>query len=120
MEKPKPRLGNFSMEVFFLLKKLLTHKPSDEDEHEFVKEHFNWFLSTFESFPYAVERADAFRYILMWVYGGVYVDMDYECKRPLSEYVPLLRRPVSLVTPKNRGWSNSMIISLPRHELWRY
>ena len=32
-----------------------------------------------------VERADAFRYIVLWVHGGYYADIDVSCIVPISE-----------------------------------
>ena len=32
-----------------------------------------------------VERADAFRYLVLWAYGGYYADIDVACLVPISE-----------------------------------
>eukprot|EP00027_Filamoeba_sp_ATCC50430_P006436 CAMPEP_0168545676 /NCGR_PEP_ID=MMETSP0413-20121227/3086_1 /TAXON_ID=136452 /ORGANISM="Filamoeba nolandi, Strain NC-AS-23-1" /LENGTH=226 /DNA_ID=CAMNT_0008575791 /DNA_START=559 /DNA_END=1236 /DNA_ORIENTATION=+ len=92
----------------------------DEAMLEWISLHFPWFVDTFLAFPYAIERADAFRYFLMFAYGGVYVDIDFESMEPLDSYVPLLTRPIALLSPKNTGFSNSLIISVPHHPFWEY
>jgi len=37
-----------------------------------------------------MKKVDSFRYILMWIYGGVYADNDIECsgRHPLRDWVP--------------------------------
>ena len=39
------------------------------------------------SLPKNVERADFFRYMVILKHGGVYADMDTECRRPLREVI---------------------------------
>ncbi len=41
----------------------------------------------FEAFRAPAERSDLLRYELLWRYGGVYVDTDMECLRPIDELV---------------------------------
>ncbi|CAK9096460.1 6-mannosyltransferase [Durusdinium trenchii] len=33
-----------------------------------------------------VERADVFRYLVLWVHGGYYADVDVECLKPIATY----------------------------------
>jgi inositol phosphorylceramide mannosyltransferase catalytic subunit len=56
----------------------------DDDNHEFIAEKFPWFLSTYNRLPAAIFRADAVRPLFLFLYGGVYADMDTECLRPLG------------------------------------
>ncbi len=53
----------------------------------FLQENFPWFMDTYRSYPYDVQRADAARYFIMYAYGGLYMDMDIECKKPLRTLV---------------------------------
>ena len=39
------------------------------------------------SLPKNVERADFFRYMVILKHGGVYADMDTECRRPLRDVI---------------------------------
>ena len=50
----------------------------------FLQEDFPWFLDTYRSYPYDVQRADAARYFIMYAFGGLYMDMDISCKKPLE------------------------------------
>lgn len=33
-----------------------------------------------------MERADVFRYLVLWVHGGYYADVDVECLKPIATY----------------------------------
>ena len=33
-----------------------------------------------------VERADVFRYLVLWDQGGYYADLDVTCSQPISTY----------------------------------
>ena len=56
----------------------------DDDNREFVADKFSWFLPIYDRLPAAIFRADAIRPLFLFLYGGVYVDLDTECLRPLS------------------------------------
>ena len=46
-----------------------------------------WAVLWCRSLPKNVERADFFRYMVILKYGGVYSDIDTECRRPLSSII---------------------------------
>lgn len=52
---------------------------TDEMNREFVKTHYPEFLEKFNAYPNKIQRADAIRYLLLQTYGGLYVDLDFEC-----------------------------------------
>lgn len=41
-----------------------------------VQEDFPWFLPTYVSYPKLVQRSDVTRYMVLYKYGGVYLDAD--------------------------------------------
>lgn len=49
-----------------------------------VLSHFPEFWSTYRSYPHNVQRWDAIRYMILYVYGGVYTDLDTECFKPID------------------------------------
>ncbi len=61
---------------------------TDEDMLEFFQTSMPGYLATFQALTAIAERVDFFRYCLLYVFGGVYADLDTECLRPLAEYVP--------------------------------
>jgi hypothetical protein len=52
-----------------------------------VAERYPELLQRYDSYPYDIQRADAVRYVLLHCFGGVYVDMDIECLRPIDALV---------------------------------
>ncbi len=52
---------------------------TDEMNRDFVTRYFPEFLTKYDSYPKNIQRADAIRYLLLKKYGGLYVDMDFEC-----------------------------------------
>ena len=88
---------------------------TDDTAREFIKTQFPWFLHTYDSYPFAIQRVDALRYFLLWTYGGVYLDLDISCRRSLD---PLLR-PAAAFFPRTwpYGVSNDIMASTPGHPL---
>jgi len=59
----------------------------------FVADEYPWLLSTYVSYPYVIQRCDVARYLLLYRYGGTYVDLDIISNTPLS--VIFTRAPVN-------------------------
>ncbi len=49
---------------------------SDDDNRNFIREHYPWFLAKYDSYPYAIQRADVIRYFYGHKMGAIYVDLD--------------------------------------------
>ncbi|XWV25489.1 glycosyl transferase [Tupanvirus deep ocean] len=76
--------------------------------------------------PHHIQKCDMARFIIIYLYGGVYVDLDFMCFKNLS---PLLNRELLLVfePPEHSEiWNdpvparlyNGFIGSVPRHPFW--
>ena len=85
---------------------------TDAGSREFIANHYPWFLDTFDAYPYPIQRADAIRYFVLYHYGGVYIDLDIGCLRPLD---PLLVFPVILPKTIPVGVSNDLMFSEKGH-----
>lgn len=48
---------------------------TDAAARKFIAENYAWFLVVYDSYPYPIQRVDAFRYFLLYHYGGIYVDL---------------------------------------------
>ncbi|KAH6915347.1 MIPC synthase [Coprinopsis sp. MPI-PUGE-AT-0042] len=85
---------------------------SDESARQFIAEHYPWFLDTYDNYPYTIQRADVIRYFVLHHFGGVYVDLDIGCQRPMD---PLLQ--FSVILPKTIpvGISNDLIFGEKGH-----
>jgi mannosyltransferase OCH1-like enzyme len=55
---------------------------------------------------------DADRYVLLYLYGGMYMDLDVECRKPLD-----FLRAYPFVMPQTRpvGFSNDFLVARPGH-----
>ncbi|KAH0499680.1 hypothetical protein TgHK011_006857 [Trichoderma gracile] len=72
-----------------------THIWTDETASQFVEEKFPDLKHMWDNYAYPVQRIDALRYMLLYEYGGVVLDMDLKCTRALG---PLRR--FSFVAPE--------------------
>ncbi|KAF9268085.1 hypothetical protein L218DRAFT_854264 [Marasmius fiardii PR-910] len=85
---------------------------SDESSRQFIAEHYPWFLDTYNDYQYNIQRADVIRYFVLYHYGGIYLDLDIGCMRPLD---PLLTHPVILPKTIPVGVSNDLMFSEKGH-----
>ncbi|KFY59663.1 hypothetical protein V497_04150 [Pseudogymnoascus sp. VKM F-4516 (FW-969)] len=89
---------------------------TDTLSREFISKEYSWFLDTFDSYPFPIQRADAIRYFILDHYGGIYLDLDDGCARRLDvmlEYPAWLRR--TLPT----GISNDAMGAIPHHPFFQ-
>jgi len=108
--------------------RLWTH----EEAREFLVRHYAWFVHVYDSYPMVINRADAVRYFILHHYGGVYVDLDFECLRDMGPFVagsdlvfglePLehIRRQSRPDRPVKRIVCNAWMASGPGHPFWEH
>ncbi|KAL4076086.1 glycosyltransferase family 32 protein [Scleroderma citrinum] len=85
---------------------------TDASSREFIADHYPWFLDTFDNYKFTIQRADAIRYFVLHHYGGIYLDLDIGCLRPLD---PLLVYPVILPKTIPVGISNDLMFAQQGH-----
>ncbi|KAG5648965.1 hypothetical protein DXG03_000314 [Asterophora parasitica] len=85
---------------------------TDASSREFIATHYPWFLENFDGYTYPIQRADAIRYFVLHHYGGVYMDLDIGCIRPVD---PLLTYPVILPKTIPVGVSNDLMFAEKGH-----
>jgi inositol phosphorylceramide mannosyltransferase catalytic subunit len=49
---------------------------TEQSSRDFIEESYPWFLSTYDSYKYPVQRVDTVRLFLLREYGGIYLDLD--------------------------------------------
>ncbi|KAI8618247.1 hypothetical protein BC830DRAFT_1166318 [Chytriomyces sp. MP71] len=60
---------------------------TDFDSDRFVMGHFSkWVVDAYFRLPRVVLRADMARYFMLYIFGGLYTDMDTECLVPIREW----------------------------------
>lgn len=60
---------------------------TDEDNRNLIKDHYPWFLKTYDNYPKNIQRADAVRYFYLYHYGGIYADLDCEVRTNFYQYL---------------------------------
>ena len=93
---------------------------TDTDNRQFVQEFFPGFLSTYDKLPYPIMRADAIRYMWLYIIGGVYADLDYKLQKDFTELFTEADSPYYLVQSGNIHMvTNSFMASKPGVEVWK-
>ncbi|KAK0054601.1 inositol phosphoceramide mannosyltransferase 2-like isoform X3 [Biomphalaria pfeifferi] len=59
---------------------------TDKSARQFIADRYPHLLNVYDNYPENIRRADAFRYIVLYEYGGLYADMDMEA---LGSFLPL-------------------------------
>jgi mannosyltransferase OCH1-like enzyme len=52
---------------------------TDEMNMNFIEKNACNFLDIYKSYPHTIQRVDAVRYFILYHFGGVFVDLDFEC-----------------------------------------
>ena len=91
---------------------------TDEDNRNMVKEHFPDFLPYYDNLDYPIQKADTARYIFLYLYGGIYMDLDFVVTRDLSSM--FVHGDIFLVSSGNVSgyFTNSFMASKPRNKFW--
>jgi hypothetical protein len=114
----------------------LAHNPAweyrfwtDGAARAFVARHEPELLPVYDAYDVAIKRVDAVRYVWMKHVGGVYVDLDFECLRPLDGLLadrqlllglePIEHGVVDLgVHGRRPSVCNAFLASEPGHPFW--
>ncbi|KAK4622204.1 Mannosyl phosphorylinositol ceramide synthase CSH1 [Fulvia fulva] len=89
---------------------------TDKMSVDFIEEEYPEFLETFKGYQYPIQRADAIRYFVLDHFGGIYIDLDDGCNRPLE---PLLSYPAFVRKTVPTGVSNDAMGAVPGHPFFK-
>lgn len=91
---------------------------TDEDNRQLVATYFPDFLPYYDAFPYPIQRADAIRACFLYLFGGIYMDLDYELQDSLESLFQV--GDLFLVPSGNLSgmYTNSFMASKPRNPFW--
>lgn len=102
---------------------------TDADIEEFMLEHYPHMMVTFHSYEHNIQRVDLVRAMILDHYGGVYVDMDYQCFEAIDD-VLITKQQIEgeedgvcdfFAVKSPHFWEttqNSFMGSIPRHPIW--
>ena len=88
---------------------------SGEERSIFVKKYFGkeWH-DIYNSYKVNVLRADLWRYMCLYVHGGLYCDLDMFCKKPIESWLDINSKFVVSVEPNEMGYTQSIFASEPK------
>jgi mannosyltransferase OCH1-like enzyme len=100
----------------------------DNDNYEFIKTYFPWFVERFEAYDKPIKKADAIRYFYLYKNGGIYADLDFECLKSFDDlfndykkYGVLLgcmQDSNNIEITSAHNIPNAIMISRPREDFW--
>lgn len=97
------------------------------------REDLSYFRNIYHKIPKIIMKCDFMRYVILWIYGGYYFDLDNNFRRPLPkewtyESLGLFHEPPSLPNNKYPGMyeltgcstflANAIMFSSVKHEFW--
>ena len=102
---------------------------TDQNNYRFLEKYYAWFLPTYKMYPEPIMRVDAVRYFILKHYGGIYVDLDFECLRPIDPLLENRHLVVGREPPTHSGMlrqhaaparilCNAFMASAPQHPFW--
>lgn len=93
--------------------------------NNFVLEYYPQYWEIYKDFPYNIQRWDSVRYLILKMYGGMYVDFDYES---ICSIIPLIKEEeccfaLEPVSHCNKFWeskfeqiiTNALMCTIPNH-----
>ena len=90
-----------------------------------VKSHFPDLWKVYDNYPTGVQRCDAFRYCLLYRYGGFYVDVDTKCLKPITPLFSTFKKPIVLFENSNSPFfyrlrnGNFAMYSVRNQDFWK-
>ena len=90
----------------------------DQDNLNIVKKYFPEYLKFYQELPYPIQRADMIRPMLLYLFGGVYIDLDFVVMKPLD---PLFEvGDLFFIQSGNTSnyMTNSFMASRAKHPFW--
>jgi mannosyltransferase OCH1-like enzyme len=56
---------------------LTTHQLwTNVSSRDLLVKEYPWFVKTWDSYRFPIQRADSIRYFILVHYGGIYIDLD--------------------------------------------
>jgi mannosyltransferase OCH1-like enzyme len=103
------------------------HMWTDDEMHMFIQKHEpDFYKNTYITYKYDIQRVDSFRYVLLYYYGGIYIDMDNGCNRPFKDLLATLETldpdsPHLAAFPRSEafGVETDLLVATAGHPLYK-
>lgn len=90
----------------------------DKSIRKLITTYYPQYLSLYNYFDIMVQKIDLAKYIIIYHYGGVYIDMDMDCVKDLTNLInPIDELIFSKVYALNI-LSSGVFLSKPKHPFW--
>lgn len=91
----------------------------DKELDDFISENYPWFLEIYSGYDVNIKRYDIARVFLLYHYGGIYADMDYQVYK---NFYDELQQDIVSIPESPYKWNehiqNALMISPPKHNWW--
>lgn len=91
---------------------------TDEAMDAFMRAEYPSFYAIYASYDLHIKRVDVVRYFILYHYGGIYADMDYECMHRFYEELPIGKACIAESPWKLEGYQNALMASPAGHPFW--
>lgn len=98
---------------------------TDSSALEMMNKHYPQYVKQYTKLKQPIERVDVFKYFLMHLYGGIYLDADMIAKKPLYLFFKNLKRDYDIILSRenryiidNISLSNCILMSKPNEQFW--
>lgn len=123
VDEPLPEIFSMFGDTWKELHPAWKYELWDNDRmNRFIQEFYPQYWDTYTNFTYNVQRWDAIRYLILDKMGGMYVDFDSECLKPLDELLTdktccfsLEPSEHALLYNKEAIFNNALMASVPNH-----
>ena len=89
---------------------------NDINCEKFIRENFNnSFVKMYNDLPLGVMKSDVWRVAIIYVYGGIYADLDTSCLSSLNDYIEKYNLIVS-IEPPTQNIGNFCFAASPKHD----
>lgn len=84
-----------------------------------INENYPQFWDLYNYFDIMVQKIDLAKYIILYHFGGVYVDMDMECVRNIAKLIKSSDELIISRIPKPYWlYNNGILFSNPKNKFW--
>lgn len=94
---------------------------TDASGRQLIADDFAWFLPAYDGFKLNIQRADALRCFVLYKYGGIFADLDYEPF--VNFYEELAHDRANIIESPykvNEAVQNSLMASPARDPFWNF